>query len=81
VSLDFPHLYDSKLKPFISDNNIKSKVIALDDVDMNAWIPQINKNWSGSIPATIIYKNDDSKFFEQSFTYEGLENEIIKLLK
>jgi thiol-disulfide isomerase/thioredoxin len=80
VSLDFPHLYDSKLKPFIKDNNLKSKVIALDDADMNTWIPQIDKNWSGSIPATIIYNKNDSKFFEQSFTYEGLENEIIKLL-
>jgi thiol-disulfide isomerase/thioredoxin len=81
VSLDFPHLYDSKLKPFIVENHIKSKVIALDDVDMNTWIPQVNKDWSGSIPATIIYKNDDSKFFEKSFTYETLESEILKFLK
>ena len=81
VSLDFPHLYDSKLKPFIIKNNIKSKVVALDDVDMNAWIPQISKDWSGSIPATLIYKNDNSKFFEQSFNYKALEHEIIKFLK
>ena len=81
VSLDFPHLYDSKLKPFIIKNNIKSKVVALDDVDMNAWIPQISKDWSGSIPATLIYKNANSKFFEQSFNYKALEHEIIKFLK
>tara|TARA_R110000868_G_scaffold220257_2_gene471402 strand:- start:1517 stop:2068 length:552 start_codon:yes stop_codon:yes gene_type:complete len=78
VSLDFPHLYDSKLKPFIVKNNLKSKIIALDDVDMNSWIPQVNKDWSGSIPATIIYKNETSKFFEQSFTYESLERELLK---
>ncbi len=81
VSLDFPHLYDSKLKPFIIKNKLKSKVIALDDVDMNSWIPQINKDWSGSIPATIIYKNETSKFFEQSFTYESLEKETLKFKK
>jgi thiol-disulfide isomerase/thioredoxin len=81
VSLDFPHLYDLKLKPFITENKIKSKVIALDDADMNTWIPLINKNWSGSIPATIIFKNDSSKFFERSFTYEELEKEVIKFLK
>lgn len=78
VSLDFPHLYESKLKPFIVNNKLKSKVIALDDVDMNSWIPKINADWSGSIPATVIYKNGTSKFFEKSFTYEGLENEILK---
>ncbi|OYX22365.1 MAG: thioredoxin [Flavobacteriales bacterium 32-35-8] len=81
VSLDFPHLYDSKLKPFIKDKNIKSKVIALNDVDMNTWIPKVDENWSGSIPATIIYKNDTSKFYEQSFTYESLESELKQFLK
>ncbi len=80
VSLDFPHLYDSKLKPFITEHKIKSKVIALNDADMNTWIPLINKDWSGSIPATIIYKNDSIKFFEKSFTYEELEKEILLFL-
>ena len=80
VSLDFPHLYDKKLKPFIKEKKLTSKVIALDDVDMNTWIPKISKDWSGSIPATIIYKNDTSKFFEQSFTYEELEKEVEQFL-
>lgn len=80
VSLDFPHLYEKKLKPFIKERKLTSKVIALDDVDMNTWIPKINKDWSGSIPATIIYKNDVSKFFEQSFTYEELEKEVEQFL-
>ena len=81
VSLDFPQLYESKLKPFIVNKKIKSKVIALDDVDMNTWIPQVDETWSGSIPATFIYKNDNKKFFEQSFTYEALEKEVKQFLK
>ncbi len=80
VSLDFPHLYDKKLKPFIKEKKLISKVIALDDVDMNTWIPKISKDWSGSIPATIIYKNDTSKFFEQSFTYQELVKEVEQFL-
>ena len=80
VSLDFPHLYDKKLKPFIKDKKLSSKVIALDDVDMNTWIPKVDESWSGSIPATIIYKNDNRKFYEQSFTYEELEKEVKKFL-
>tara|TARA_R110002049_G_scaffold285266_3_gene466096 strand:+ start:597 stop:1142 length:546 start_codon:yes stop_codon:yes gene_type:complete len=76
VSLDFPHLYEKKLKPFIINNKLKSKVIALDDADMNTWIPQVDASWSGSIPASIIYKNDTSKFFEQSFSFEELEIEL-----
>ena len=80
VSLDFPHLYDKKLKPFIKDKNLLSKVIALDDVDMNSWIPKVDESWSGSIPATIIYKNDNRKFYEQSFNYEELEKEVKRFL-
>ena len=80
VSLDFPHLYESKLKPFIKEKKIQSKVIALNDVDMNTWIPKVDENWSGSIPATIIYRNDKSKFYEQTFTYEALESELQQFL-
>lgn len=81
VSLDFPHLYESKLKPYIKEHKLKSKVIALDDVDMNTWIPKVDKSWSGSIPATVIYKNDEREFFERSFTYQELEVEIKQFLK
>lgn len=81
VSLDFPHLYDSKLKPFIKKKKLQSKVIALDDVDMNTWIPKVDETWSGSIPATIIYKKEERKFFEKSFTFEELESEVKQFLK
>jgi len=76
VSLDFPHLYDKKLKPFIKEKALNTKVIVLNDPDMNTWIPKVDKTWSGSIPATVIYKNDNSKFYERSFTYEELEKEV-----
>jgi thiol-disulfide isomerase/thioredoxin len=81
VSLDFPHLYDSKLKPYIKDKELKSKVIALDDPDMNSWIPQVSQDWSGSIPATVIYNKDKKQFYEQSFTYMQLEKEVKQFLK
>jgi len=81
VSLDFPHLYDTKLKPYIVKNKIASKVIALDDVDMDNWIPKISKSWSGSIPATIIYKNEAREFYERSFSFEDLETEVKQFLK
>ena len=81
VSLDFPHLYESKLKPFIIDKKLKSKVIALDDVAMDTWIPKVDKTWSGSLPATLIYRNDSRKFFEQSFTYDTLEHEVKQFIK
>lgn len=81
VSLDFPRHYEKKLKPFIKKHNLQSNVIALDDPDQNKWIPAINKDWSGAIPATIIYNKDERKFYERSFNYEELETELQTILK
>ncbi|AEH01588.1 alkyl hydroperoxide reductase/ Thiol specific antioxidant/ Mal allergen [Lacinutrix sp. 5H-3-7-4] len=81
VSLDFPNQYENRLKPFIKKHRLQSKVVALNDVDSNTWIPKIDKDWSGAIPATIIYNSEDSKFYERSFTYKELEEEVNKFLK
>lgn len=81
VSLDFPNQYNAKLKPFLKEHKIKSKVVALDDVAMDTWIPKVDSDWSGALPATLIYKNGFRKFYEKSFTYEELEKEIQQFLK
>lgn len=76
VSLDFPDKIENQVIPFISKNNIKSEVVLLDDPDANSWIPKISPEWSGAIPATVIYNKGNRKFYEQSFTFEELENEL-----
>lgn len=80
VSLDFPNKYETALKPFIVEHNLKSKVVALNDVDANSWIPEVDETWSGALPATIIYKGEQRKFYEQSFTLEELKHEINQFL-
>ncbi|WP_445458306.1 TlpA family protein disulfide reductase [Flavobacterium sp. HNIBRBA15423] len=79
VSLDFPKKVESSLLPFIKRKKLESNVIHLDDPDANSWIEKVNKEWSGAIPATLIYKNEDSFFYEKSFTYDELE-EVLKLI-
>ncbi|WP_299780395.1 TlpA family protein disulfide reductase [uncultured Formosa sp.] len=81
VSLDFPNVYDSKLKPFILKHNIQSKVVALNDPDSETWISKISTTWSGTIPVTLIYNKDKRKFYETPFTYEELEAEVKTFLK
>jgi thiol-disulfide isomerase/thioredoxin len=77
VSLDFPQQYEKKLKPFIKDNDLKSKVVALNDpTNMNSWIPKISEEWTGSIPATLIYNKKKREFYERSFNYEELVTEL-----
>ncbi|HUH27873.1 TlpA disulfide reductase family protein [Gelidibacter sp.] len=80
VSLDFPKKYDSHVKPFIKKHNLKSKVVALDDNDSNTWIPAIDPDWSGAIPATLIFNREKRQFYERTFTYEELEKEVKQFL-
>lgn len=75
VSLDFPDKKE-RLTHFIEKRNIQSEVVFLDDGDANNWIPKVDVNWSGAIPATIIYSDEKRSFYEQTFTYEALEKEL-----
>lgn len=80
VSLDFPNQYEKKLKPFIKKHDLQSKILVLDDVDQNRWIPKINKDWDGAIPVTIIYNKDKREFYNRTFTYAELETELKQFL-
>tara|TARA_R110002072_G_scaffold2867_2_gene22324 strand:+ start:1952 stop:2476 length:525 start_codon:yes stop_codon:yes gene_type:complete len=80
VSLDFSEKLESHVIPFIEKHNLKSKIVLLDDVDSNSWIPLVSEEWSGAIPATIIYNKNERNFYERTFTYEELETELNKLL-
>lgn len=77
VSLDFNL---KKLNSFLTKNELKSEKVLLDDPDQNAWIPKVSKDWSGAIPATVIYGKGKRKFYEHSFTKAELESELRKFL-
>lgn len=77
VSLDFPKHKESRLLPFIKKNKLQAKVVLLDDADENYWINDIHPNWSGAIPATIVYNTDKRDFYERSFT----QNELLNLVE
>ncbi|UMB59768.1 redoxin domain-containing protein [Lutibacter sp. A80] len=77
VSLDFPEDIETKLKPFLEQKGITSKVVLLDDPDANTWIDKIDPNWSGAIPFTIIFNKNKRSFHERAFeNIEDLETEI-----
>lgn len=73
VSLDFKDQFESKLVPFLKKKSIKSDVVLLTDKDYNSWLPKVDNEWSGSIPATLIIKNGKKTFAERVFSdYEEL---------
>lgn len=76
VSLDFPNQKTTRLLPYINKKKLLSKVIHLDDPNEQVWIAKVSEDWSGAIPATLIYSRYDRKFFEKSFSYDELVKEL-----
>jgi thiol-disulfide isomerase/thioredoxin len=76
VSLDFPGQIETRLIPFLKKYSISSEVIVLNDPDSNRWIDKVHPDWSGAIPATLVYDSKERELFEKSFTYDEL-NSII----
>ena len=73
VSLDFPNKHEETLIPFIRDREIRSTVIHMTEVNANSWIDKVSPEWSGAIPATLVYKGNERVFFEQKLDYEELK--------
>jgi thiol-disulfide isomerase/thioredoxin len=79
VNMDNAIEIDSRVKPFLAKNNIEADVYILDDNKrMNEWIPAVDKNWSGAIPATVIYRNGKKLVFKES---ELTRKQLVQLIK
>lgn len=81
ITLDFAKKKEELVLPFIKNNDIRAEVLLLDDNKrMNTWIPLFDDNWSGALPATLVYKEGKVQFFKEgSMTKKELINQIKKL--
>lgn len=80
VSLDFPNAAKDRLTPFLVKHRIKSRVIHLVDTNANSWIPKIDPQWSGALPATLIYRGNKRMFYEQTFDEQTLFKTVKEFL-
>lgn len=78
VSLDFRKKIQSQLIPFMEKRGLQAQVIALNAPDANSWISKISPNWSGALPATVVYHGNYRYFHEGSMTYEDLLEQVEK---
>ena len=71
-----------KVHKFVARKKIQSKVVILDAKDPNIYIDQIEKSWSGALPATIIIngKTGQRKFVEKELHEGELEKLIAEVL-
>ena len=82
VSLDMAKEAETTVRAFLEKRKMDVDVYLLDDnKHMNEWIPAIDKNWSGAIPATVFYRNGEKvEFIENKMQKSELEQLIKKYL-
>lgn len=81
VSLNSPKEIDAVQK-FVAKKKIEQDVLLLDAGNPNIWVDKVDPSWSGSIPATVIYKKKEKVFFrEGEFTRAELDSVINLKLK
>lgn len=76
VSLDFSEKLNELVIPFANKYELVSNILLLEDTRSFYWIPDVDENWSGAIPATLMFSKNGKTFYEKAFTFEELETEI-----
>ena len=68
-----------KVHKFVARKKLTSSVLILDETNPNSYIDQIDKQWSGALPATIIINNKTGK--RVFVDHELHEGELEKLIE
>ena len=82
LSVDRPADLETRVTTFQQQQKLKSEVWLLDEKDPNIFIPAIEPDWSGSIPATLVIQPSTGyyRFYEKPFTFIELEQIIQPLI-
>ncbi len=83
VSLDLQESYPAKIKAFAAKKKIGAKIVWLDEFDADYFCPKVDSSWSGAIPSTLFINNKTGyrKFFEEQFSKEKLEEQVLATIK
>lgn len=69
---------EATVEKFVVAKNIQADVLLLNAGNPNVWIDKIEPAWSGSIPATILYKGGKKVFFHEGELKQAELDSIIK---
>jgi thiol-disulfide isomerase/thioredoxin len=74
VSLDFYKKLPITVIPYLEKKGYQAEVVLLNEPDYNSWIDKVDRKWGGSIPATLIFNNQENlyHFIEGQTTYDEL---------
>jgi thiol-disulfide isomerase/thioredoxin len=83
ASFDFKDSYPEKLATYVQRKKITPEVIWWSETNANEFIPKIDNNWSGGLPATLVV-NARSKyhtFIERPVSSEEIQKMVAEAVK
>ncbi|MEJ7611326.1 MAG: TlpA disulfide reductase family protein [Ferruginibacter sp.] len=81
VNVDFRSKLQKTVIPFVKKRKLRSEVFLLDEKNQQEYIDNIDPAWSGAIPATLMVKGKQRKFFEEEFDYKKLLSQYLNIKK
>lgn len=78
VNLDSYKKLHITVIPYLDKQQMQAEVVVLDEPDFNKWIHKVDRSWSGTIPATVIFNHQKKlyKFIEGETTFAELKGII-----
>lgn len=67
---------NKRVKPFIREHALTAPVVNMTEMDYNKWIPLVQEDWSGAIPATLIFSEKGEEFIGTEVAREELFDTI-----
>jgi len=81
INLDFEKEVDQKVIPLIAAGQYAGcEIYRLNRLNADDWMPVVDPDWSGAIPATLILAGGKKKLVEQKFeNFNSLKTAILQL--
>jgi thiol-disulfide isomerase/thioredoxin len=68
----------TKVQQFADSKNLLPEVLVLNGGNPNNWIDKVDSSWTGSIPATVLYKHGKKLYFHEG---ELTEDSLTKIIQ
>lgn len=81
ISLDMEKDIPSRVIPYLEKYKMDLEFGLLADQNYSSWVGEIDSTWYGALPATLIYKGADKKFYFGAFEqFTDLQQAVDPLL-
>jgi len=83
ISLDYPDEIDSKILPFLFEQDPGFVNYVNGEKDSEKFINNLNEEWSGAIPAAFFYDSSGKQimFYQEKLSFEEMEDAVLNLIK